>query len=183
MKLKKAILLISALLILTACIGTTLAILSSRSRPVHNTFTVGEIQLTLTESVAGDFMMIPGVSHTKDPRITVKGGSESCWLFCKITEGGDLDIYMDYAIDEGWTPLASDSDVFWREVGASDSNVTFPILEGDVITVRDTVTEQQLASITTEPTLTFFAYAIQREGVSTAQDAWQIIINKQEDEA
>ena len=47
--------------------------------------------------------MIPGWTIDKDPKVTVKEGSEDCWLFVEITEENDLRKYISYCTAEGWT--------------------------------------------------------------------------------
>ena len=47
------------------------------------------------------------------------------------------------------------------------------MLEGDKITVLDTLTKDDIKDIAaSHPTLTFTAYAVQKAGIDTAADAW-----------
>ena len=162
------------------CIGITCAILLSMSRTLENTFTYGEIELALTEGSDRDFLITPGVTYKKDPRITVRSGGEECYLFCRVNATEDFDSYMEWSISEGWTLLEGYSGIWWRIVESKPYDHIFGILEGDSVTVRDTVTKQQLAAIDHNPKLTFYAYAIQKQGISDALAAWQIITDEQE---
>lgn len=168
---KKTLALVLALTLLVAgVVGGTLAWLTDRTAEVKNTFTVGDINIDLTETTA-DYKMVPGNTIAKDPTVTVKTNSEACWLFVKVTESTDLKDFITYTVDTGWTEL--ESGVYYREVPASDADQTFPVLAGNAVTVKDTVTKALLETAkTSAPTLTFKAYAVQKDNVASASDAW-----------
>ena len=172
--MKKRIgIILTVILSCTLGVGITLALLSSVSRPVVNTFTIGEVSISLDESTGTNYKMIPGVTHEKDPSITVHKGSEACWLFFKIEKSVDFDDYVTYLIAQGWTPLDSDPSVYWRSVPATSDDCVFHLLLDDKVTIKDTVTEQKLASLSRVPTIKFYAYAIQSEGIDSPTIAWQ----------
>ena len=153
-------------------VGGTLAWLTDRTAEVKNTFTVGDINIGLTETTT-DYKMVPGNTIAKDPTVTVKANSEACWLFVQVTESENLDTFITYAIAEGWTALPGVDGVYYREVPASNVDQTFSVLKGDAVTVKDTVTKEMLtAKDFTNPTLTFKAYAIQKDHFTTADAAW-----------
>ena len=168
---KKTLALVLALTLLVAgIVGGTLAWLTDQTDEVKNTFTVGDINIGLTETTA-DYKMVPGNTIAKDPTVTVKANSEACWLFVKITESTDLKDFITYAIAEGWTALPGVDGVYYREVPASDQ--TFSVLAGDAVTVKSDVTRTMLETAKTDaPTLTFKAYAIQKDHFATADAAW-----------
>lgn len=168
---KKTLALVLALTLLVAgVVGGTLAWLTDRTAEVKNTFTVGDINIDLTETTR-DYKMVPGNTIAKDPTVTVKANSEACWLFVQVTESENLDTFITYAIAEGWTELQDG--VYYREVPASNADQTFSVLKGDAVTVKDTVTKEMLtADGFTNPTLTFKAYAIQKDHFTTAAAAW-----------
>lgn len=170
---KKALALVLALTLLVAgIVGGTLAWLTDRTAEVKNTFTVGDINIDLTETTA-DYKMVPGNTIAKDPTVTVKANSEACWLFVKVTESTDLKDFITYAIAEGWTALPDVNGVYYREVPASAADQTFPVLADDAVTVKSDVTKTMLETAKTDaPTLTFQAYAIQRDHFATAAAAW-----------
>ena len=142
---KKTLALVLALTLLVAgVVGGTLAWLTDQTAEVKNTFTVG---------------------------VTVKANSEACWLFVKVTESTNLKDFITYAIAEGWTELQDG--VYYREVSASDADQTFSVLKGDAVTVNSDVTKEMLtAKDFANPTLTFKAYAVQKDNVASASDAW-----------
>lgn len=170
---KKTLALVLALTLLVAgIVGGTLAWLTDQTAEVKNTFTVGDINIGLTETTA-DYKMVPGNTIAKDPTVTVKANSEACWLFVKVTESTDLKDFITYAIAEGWTALPGVDGVYYREVPASAADQTFSVLAGDAVTVKSDVTRTMLETAKTDaPTLTFKAYAIQRDHFATSDAAW-----------
>ena len=170
---KKTLALVLALTLLVAgVVGGTLAWLTDQTAEVKNTFTVGDINIGLTETTA-DYKMVPGNTIAKDPTVTVKANSEACWLFVQVTESTDLKDFITYAIAEGWTALPGVDGVYYREVPASAADQTFSVLAGDAVTVKSDVTRTMLETAKTDaPTLTFKAYAIQKDHFATADAAW-----------
>lgn len=181
---KTLVALLSLVLLLGCSLGGTLAWLADKTDPVTNTFTVGDIKIELTETKR-EYKIVPGVNIAKDPFVTVKADSEACWLFVKVDEANwptfkDGDARkVDYAIADGWTKLTGVegvAGVYYRQVDAetAEAGYEYPVLEGNKVTVSDTLTKGDLQKITTKPTLTFTAYAVQQEGVYTAEEAWNI---------
>ena len=169
---KKTLALVLALTLLVAgVVGSTLAWLTDQTAEVKNTFTVGDINIGLTETTT-DYKMVPGNTIAKDPTVTVKANSEACWLFVKVTESPDLKDFITYAIAEGWTALPGVDGVYYREVPASAADQPFSVLKGDAVTVNSDVTKEMLtAKDFANPTLTFKAYAVQKDNVASASDA------------
>lgn len=170
---KKTLALVLALTLLVAgVVGGTLAWLTDQTAEVKNTFTVGDINIGLTETTA-DYKMVPGNTIAKDPTVTVKANSEACWLFVKVTESTNLKAFISYDIARGWTALSGVDGVYYREVPASAADQTFSVLADDAVTVKSDVTKTTLETAKTDaPTLTFKAYAIQKDHFTTADAAW-----------
>ena len=173
--MKKTLLTIAITVLVCGCIvGTTYAWLVDKTDPLVNTFTAGDINITLTETTeAEDYKMVPGATITKDPTVTVVGGSEACWLFVKVEKANGFDTYLTYGIADGWTEL--ESGVYYREVAASANDQSFSVLSGNQVTVNTEGTKADYNAITSSgnfPELTFTAYAVQKLGVATAADAW-----------
>ena len=58
-------------------------------------------------------------------------------------------------------------------VDASEADQSWHLLTGDKVTVKTDVTKEQLTASTFKaPTLTFTAYAVQKENINSAADAW-----------
>ena len=162
-------------LVLGCALGGTVAWLVANSDTVTNTFTYGDINIALTETkpVNREAKIIPGMDIEKDPKVTVKANSEACWLFVKVEETGTfVDGKVTYSIADGWTALTGQPGVYYREVGAVTADTGFSILKDDVVKVSDTLTKEDIKNITTKPTLTFTAYAVQKDGITDAATAW-----------
>lgn len=170
-----------ALALVIACVisviaGVTTAYLITTSGPIENTFTIGTIDLELTETTSSSYKLIPGTTVKKDPTVSVLAGSEACWLFVKITKSNNFDEYVSYGIEDGWTYLGGYDGVYYRTVDKTDSKVSFNILRDNSITVKDNLTEEKMSAISTSPTISFCAYAVQSHTVDGVIDAWLLIL-------
>lgn len=142
-KKKTYILLIAACLLICCAIGGTLAWLTATTEDVKNTFTTSNIEVELKETTS-DYKMVPGWTIAKDPKVTVKAGSEDCWLFVEVTESTapKLQDYIAYSVDTGndqWTQGEGTGDgkngipknVYYRKVtgvAATGEGTSFEIL-------------------------------------------------------
>lgn len=188
MKKKITITIICAVLSCVCLIGTTFAWLTDKTGTVTNTFTVGKVDIDLTETTGTTYKMVPGAEISKNPTVSVAEGSEACWLFVKVVEtnntfGDDDKKFVTYTKGADWT-LYTTSDVdgvttsiYYIEVNANASGtvdaVSYPVLDGNKVTVNSAATATDLAAAeTNKPTLAFTAYAIQQSGFDTVADAW-----------
>lgn len=147
--------------------------MSAKTDPVKNTFTVGDINIDLTETTGETYKMVPGNTLGKDPKVTVKAGSEACWLFVKVDKSANFDTFMTYAIADGWTALSGVDGVYYREVPAADTDTAYAVLKNNQVIVKEDVTKQQLQAVTGSlPTMTFTAYAVQQDNIADAATAW-----------
>ncbi len=184
------VLVLALALIVGVAGGATFAWLTAKTDPVVNTFTYGDINITLAESTGSDYKIIPGVDIGKDPKVTVKAGSEACWLFVKVEEenwpeltyvnkDGKAVRKVNYDIADGWAKgdgTKIPANVYYREVAANDADQEFPVLKDNKITVSDTLTKIDISRIsTTTPKLSITAYAIQKDGMTDAAAAWAAI--------
>lgn len=171
---KKVLSIVAVVLVLCCAIGGTLAWLTDKTDSVVNTFTVGDINIELTESENLNLKMVPGNTITKDPKVTVKDGSEACWLFVKVEKSANFDSFMTYEMADGWTALPDVTGVYYREVAATTAATDFSVLKDNSVLVKDGVTKTMLNGLdeTTFPTLTFTAYAVQKDNVADAATAW-----------
>lgn len=184
MKKKTVALLLSLVLVFGVVAGGTFAWLTQTTPSVENTFTYGDINIELTEEnpVNKQAKIIPGVNITKDPKVTVKAGSEACWLFVKVEEANWPDFKetdgetrkVSYSVDKDkWTLVPGQTNVYYCKVSAVTADTDFYILTNNVVTVSENLTKADIKDITTtHPTLTFTAYAVQKDGVTTVADAW-----------
>lgn len=167
---KTMFMILAVVLIVGISVGGTLAWLTDTTGPVTNTFTTSDIDITLAESENLDLKMVPGFDITKDPKVTVKSGSEDCYLFVKLDKSRNYDSFLTLTVADGWTQLTEDKDgktitdlIYYREVSAISSDKQFSVLKDDKVTVKETVTKLAMNALdtTTYPTLTVTAYASQ----------------------
>ena len=167
---------LALVLVLGCALGGTVAWLVAESDPVVNTFTYGDININLEETTGSSYKIIPGVDIAKDPKVTVEADSEACWLFVKVDEVGTFVAdKVTYSVADGWTALTGQPGVYYREVGAVTADTDFYVLKDNVVKVSDTLTKEDIKDITTRPTLTFTAYAVQKDGIADAATAWSKI--------
>lgn len=187
--------LLAVVLLVGATIGGTIAWLTASTEKVENTFTVGNIDIALTETTE-DYKMIPGYTIDKDPVVTVKANSEDCWVFIKVAKsGGDItvggstysfDSFITYNIDpNNWTKLENaegiqaNEEVYYCCAKDITADRAIKVLQNNQVQVKDTVTKQMMDDLTKSgknPKLTFTAYAVQlykSNGVEfTPAEAW-----------
>jgi predicted ribosomally synthesized peptide with SipW-like signal peptide len=177
---KKLIVAIAALSILLCCaVGGTLAYLRDKTDTVTNTFTYGDINITLDESKDLNLKMIPGGKITKDPTVTVDPTSEACYLFVKIDASAAVANYLEYDVDSAWTRLEGVENVYYMvlETVPQAPNNEFPILKNNQVTVKTTVTKEMMEAVKANAKLvelSFTAYAVQKENVADVTTAWSI---------
>ena len=194
---KKLTLVVSLLLVLALSIGGTIAWLTD-TETVTNTFTMGNVDITLVETTGVDYKFVPGKEIEKDPKVTVVADSEACYVYVEIKEeinftketNYGFSDYFTYDIADGWEQL-KDKDgndvtgVYYKTVDAETAKAgTFwYVLKGSetyangCVSVSDKVTKDMIdvldMSKDKEPTLTITAYAIQSEGTGSAAEAWE----------
>lgn len=186
------VLVLALALIVGVAGGATFAWLTAKTDPVVNTFTYGDISIELKETTGDSYKIIPGVDIEKDPKVTVKAGSEACWLFVKVEEenwpaltyvDGETTVRkvrkVKYDIADGWTKgdgTNIPANVYYREVAANAAAQEFPVLKDNKITVSNTLTKIDInEKLTGTPKLSITAYAIQKDGMDTAAQAWAAI--------
>lgn len=128
---KKLVIAVVALSVAMCCmIGGTLAWLLAESNEVTNTFTVGNIEITLWENnlqtdgtlgneevVKNDtYKVVPGATQPKNPTVTVKANSENCYVYMKVTNNMVLKIdgqtveVATYTVNTGWELIGEATD-------------------------------------------------------------------------
>lgn len=195
MKKKTIALVLACVLCVAIGIGGTLAWLTANSTPVVNTFTTSDINITLDETSGDTYKMIPGYDIAKDPKVTVKAGSEACYVFVKLKKSNNYDSFLEepvvrtpwkqlkngevvvegvYYIDALTTAVSSDTSYYVLAGGTATG------FENGMVTVKgEGVTKKMMNDLTpaTYPTLTVTAYASQMYKNNTetfsAYEAWQ----------
>ena len=197
-KLKKAALLLcSAVLLVCISIGATVAYLTSHDT-VTNTFTVGNVQITLDETKvdengtpiqganrvqANTYKLMPGHTYTKDPTIHVSNTSEEAYLGVKVVfensaEADEklslnmLSIFSGF-IAENWTiqeKTQEDNDVYYLLTRKNTVTKNDNIKLFDYVVIPDEMTNEQIAYLN-NIRMEITAYAVQKDGFSSAADA------------
>ena len=194
MKKRTLALILALVLVFGAAVGGTIAYLTDTTGPVTNTFTVGNVDINLTETFNTDTdkdgeadawqaQLIPGTTYTKDPVVTVTANSEDCWLFVKFEENGNPSTYLDYTSNlntaNGWTQgdgANIPANVWYRAVNKADTTKSFHLLLNDTVTIDSTAVTNDSMDTAAEAELVYTAYACQKSGFeSDAADAWAAV--------
>ena len=192
MKKKSFVMVLALVLVFAVAVGGVVAWLTATTGPVKNTFTVGDINITLTETGANEagektYQVIPGDVKDKDPKVTVAADSEACYLFVKVdvannTVNGKAIYSFDVRTgDDGWTKL--EEGVYYRVVDAAtaEAGAEYYVLSGDtthangLVRINQDLTKADIEAIGNDPTLTFTAYAVQKDNIAVAATAWSKI--------
>jgi len=195
--MKKNLILVLALL-MAVCIGVggTLAYLFVETPPVTNTFVYGDINITLKEDKLladgtldkntpvdkNEYQYVPGDILNKRPYVTIRATSQKCYLFIQVEEANNTysglnGKIVDWAIDTAiWTEFEGASNVWYKEIDTvTSTDISYDILLNDQVSVNSGVTKTMInASDFKTPSLTFIAYAVQKDNVASASDAWRI---------
>jgi len=185
-----AILSVFVMLALTMVVGCavdgTVAWLVSESESSVSTFTLGDINIKLTEaeSESQPLKIIPGVEIRRSLKVTVEPNSEACWLFVKVeetnwpdlkkTDGTTRKVSYSVNVQDSWIALNDHPGVYYREVSAEDAKTGVEYDVNGVVAVSQMLTKAEVNSIAaeTQPQLSFTAYAVQRDGIGDAATAW-----------
>ena len=160
-----------ALLLVVATVFGTVAYLTAKTDTVKNTFTVGKVGIDLEESTT-TYNIVPGVDIAKDPKVTVTANSEDSYVFVKVEESANWEAAkVSYTMSDGWIALTGVDGVYYREYSKTATDTIYDVLKDNKVTVSEDLTSAEVAALTTNPTLSFTAYAVQKAGLTAAQ-AW-----------
>ena len=186
MKSKKKVfmtVLCAAALVVASVLGT-MAFLTSKDK-VNNTFTVGNVAITLDEAKVTDagnpvegadrvkaniYKLIPGHEYTKDPTVHVTANSEDSWVFIKVEDGlaaiEDDTTVTDQITGNGWTALDGVAGVYYKEYTSSTAATDLEVFK--TFKIKGDADVAQYANAKIDVT----AYAIQKDGFTTPAAAW-----------
>lgn len=186
---KKIVALVLAIvLVCTAAVLGTIAYLNSTTDTATNTFTIGDVKITLDEAkvdeygdavsgadrvIENEYTIIPGHTYTKDPVIYVDENSENCWVFVKVEnelaeiETTETENTIDAQIKKnGWTALDGVTGVYYKaNVVAGENLATFTSFAIDSAKTADDIAAFD------GKTIKVTGYAIQSMDVETADAA------------
>lgn len=165
MKKRTLIAVLALVLVFGSAFAGSWAWLQDETQSIENVFIIGDnIDIDLTETTT-EYKVVPGATIEKDPTVKVINNADGgCWVFVKVES--NLPDYITYEIDKAWTALDGVDGVYYIENAAIGS---YSVLAGDQVVVDADVTDVSDAE---GATLTFTAYAIQKEAGTTAAEAW-----------
>lgn len=192
-KTKALLMSLCAVLLVAASVLGTMAYLKD-SEEVKNTFTVGNVAITMDETDVDDstpnkerdqansYKLLPGHTYTKDPIIHVDSKSEDCYLFVKVDNQiadieatGDTTVAAQMAA-KGWKAVEGKNGIYVY-VGtttapvavAANNNVTV----FEKLVIAGSVDGDTLKTYEAK-TITVTAYAVQKDGFEgkTADQIW-----------
>lgn len=156
------LLLLCAALLVGATVMGTLAYLKSTTETITNTFTVGNVTITLAETTGTEYHLVPGNTIKKDPTITVGATSEDCYLFVKVEN--ELTGAGTITWAEGWTQVGT-SDV-WQYKEAVEAGAVVPVFTNFVV---DKTLDNTALAAYADKTIKVTGYAIQSANLNTDQ--------------
>ena len=174
-----------ALAVLTIA-GTTLAYLTSQDT-VTNTFTVGNVSITLDEAAvnadgtlkykedgttladrvdSNSYKLIPGQTYTKDPTVHVTADSEKCYVFVKVDNGiaaleGSSNTIASQIATNGWTSVTGETNVYYKTVEATTTGADLTVFSSFTL-ANDANSKAEWDSQDIKVVVT--AYAVQYDG-------------------
>lgn len=188
-KSKALLMTLCAVLLVAASVLGTMAYLTSTTKEVTNTFSIGKINITLDEApvdeygkqvdgnrhMANSYKLVPNHTYTKDPAVHVKGDSEDSYIFVKVVNGieaieatGDTTIASQMTA-KGWQVLPGVANVYYQKYTKQNTDKDLVVFEN--FTVKNDVSETTLENYASA-TITITAYAIQQDSFTTAKAAW-----------
>lgn len=188
-KTKALMLVLCAVLLVTASVLGTMAYLTSTDQVV-NTFTVGKVAITLDETkvdpdgtavtpaerVKGNaYHLLPGHTYTKDPTVHVQANSEDSFIFVKVENGiasyeAGTTIAAQIAAN-GWTPLEGVANVYYKAYTKSAEITNLPVF-GHFTIADHADAADGWNNFSAETNVTVTAYAVQQDGFASAAAAW-----------
>ena len=195
---KALLLTLCAVLLVTASVLGTMAYLTSTDE-VQNTFTVGQVQITLDEKdtdhstpdadrdKANAYHLLPGNEYKKDPTVHVNAVSEDSWIFVKVengiaafeaatsTEENGYKSISDQITANGWTALGGVANVYYKPYTKSATGSDLIVFSN--FKIADTANDVH-GWATLNATVNITAYAVQKDGLDTASAAWTATFGK-----
>ena len=169
-KRRSLVLLLSLVLILTAAVGGTLAFLIADSGPVTNTFTPGEVETTIEETVSGDTKSDVKVKNTGSVDAYIRAAIVINWvdgsgnvLAAAPVAGTDYTLTMGTS---GWT---KGSDGYWYYAQPVAAN-------GSTAELIDTCAVNRVIDGADHLEVTVLAQAIQADPAEAVKEAWDVTV-------
>ena len=200
-KAKKALaILLCAALLVGGTIAGTVAYLTAKTGPVTNTFTAGNVAITLDEldvdnddnkndnvttadgkvrDTANSYNLIPGETYVKDPTVHVAANSETSWIFVKVENGlvnyeaANGKTIAEQIEDNGWELVSGTTNVYSQKFVKDSAKLDYVVFEE--FTINSNQVLGDIWSAVASKNITVTAYAVQASngnGEFTAAQAW-----------
>lgn len=191
---KRTMIFVTAMVLLFAMVtGSTIAYMTSKSAAVTNTFTYGNIKITLDEAPVDDngkkttgtrgtgnqYKLIAGSIYDKDPTVHIAADSEDCYIFVNVQNnlkgqnlgGTTIDSQMSAL---GWTKATStgagsNCTVWYKATAFETSNAVQDVVLFNTIDIATSVVGSENAS---SSSVVIEAYAVQSANFDTAVKAY-----------
>ena len=195
-KITKALALtVCAVLLVCGSVLGTMAYLTSTAT-VQNTFTVGNVSITLDElktdvygksdqtetrvdssSVipANQYKLVPGRSYEKNTVVHVAENSEKCYLFAKL-DGALTHNKVAVVLGANWELLDAQSGIYYYKVPVETSGSVQDIEVVKSFSVAADAVHTDISGISASANIV--AYAVQADGFNSASEAWAATFGK-----
>lgn len=149
---KIVVLMLAMMLVFGCAMGGTLAYLLDVSDAVTNTFTIGNVEITLAETTGTDYKITPGATVDKNPTITVESPSEKCYVYVLVDNTVALNgtvVATPNISTTDWTSIKTNgTKTLYRYkaiVDASAADVEIPVFTK--VTYSDTILKDNITAL------------------------------------
>lgn len=185
-----------AVMLVVGSVFGTYAYLTSQTETVKNTFTIGNVTITLDETdvdaygvkdgdtrvTQNEYKLIPNHTYVKDPTIHVKQGSEVCYLFVKIVNGiADIEgtsTIANQLTNNGWTPVTGEAGVYVYNatIDAREAAADVDVKIFEYFTIAGTADVSTYATAdNANSIINVTGYAVQADGFADSAAAWDAV--------
>jgi len=189
---KRKFIIAAVVLLLVFTVGGAIAYFTDTTNPLTNTFTIGNVDISLAEpawDAANGQNIVPGVPIAKNPTVTVEDGSKDAFIFVKVEVPCKADnsaVLFDYTLNANWTVVSGQDGTCSAgkatkvyvygsptKVSANESQTLF----NNVTLVN--LTNSEATALTGNINMPITAYAIQADGLGTSDPAavWALFNN------
>lgn len=180
---KKLMMALSLVLVAAMSIGGTIAYLTAQTEAVTNTFTIGNITMTLDEAALNDdgtenaaaervtantYKIVPGATIVKDPTVHIGANSEPCYVYVCINDELNATVANSaaYDIDDAWVLVTGTTNIYRYNEVVGTSNVKQDLEVFDGVTFNGTAINATNYQSLSGKTIKVDAFAHQSEKVA-----------------
>lgn len=190
---------LAMLLVCVLSVTATLAYITTKSDTVKNTFTIGNVAITLDEAKVGPdgkaiptedrvrenkYKLVAGKTYDKDPTVHIDAGSENAWVVVKVEIDESVAAVID--VNNITSQIVPAQNAKWVSVGTGSATVKYyaykteskagdDLVVFETITTKSTATSTDFTKITDEDAIEITAYAVQADGITNYTEAWNAI--------